>query len=260
MEKIETQLQQTGQKDAIDAIAGGMIHDINNILSSILGFAELAKMGLRNGANVEKDLDEVVNAGLKARALVNQLSEFIRHARIRSMPIEVSLLIKETMKLLRVLLPASIVISFQPGDFKGKILANPVQFHHILIILLVHLSYAMKQQAGQFEICLKNTSLDDKNAQQFIGLKPGKYLQLSIVDRGKGMSAEILERSDAPFLTPECKESDFPGLFLVQGIVREAGGAVSFCKVSESGNIFQILFPKYEKDSDEETNGSIIDY
>ncbi len=95
----------------------------------------LQKWVSKRGANVDKDLDEVLNAGLKARDLVNQILNFIRQAGVQKMPVEVTLLIKETMKLIRALLPASIEISFHSGDFKGKILTDPVQFHHILIIL-----------------------------------------------------------------------------------------------------------------------------
>jgi signal transduction histidine kinase len=260
MEKTETQLQQASQKKAIDAIACGMIHDINNILSSILGFAELAKMDLRSGANVEKDLDEVVKAGLRARDLVSQLKVFIRHAGVRTMPIEVALLIKETMKILRALLPASIGISFHPVDFKGKILADPVQFHHILIIICTNVSHAMKKKNGQIEIRLKDMSHDDKNVQQHIDLKPGKYLQLSIADRRNGMPAEILERNYVSSHMTEPKQGAYPGLFLVQGIVREMGGAISVCNKSERGTILHILFPKYEPESHEEAYVSIIDY
>jgi signal transduction histidine kinase len=74
MEKIETQLQPANQKEAIGTLSRGMIHDLNNILSSIIGFTELAKMGLRSGANVEKDLDEVLKAGLRARDLLSRIS------------------------------------------------------------------------------------------------------------------------------------------------------------------------------------------
>jgi signal transduction histidine kinase len=259
MEKPETQLQQSSQKAAVDAIACGMIHDVNNILSSILGFAELAKMGLSIGANVEKDLDEILNASLRARELVSQLLVFIRRAGIRTMPVAVALLIKETMKLLRALLPAAIEISFHPGDFKGKILVDPVQFHHILIILCMNVSHAMKKKTGQIEIRLKETRLDDKKGNKYIDLKPGRYLQLSVADTGNGMHAEILERMYAPFRTPGW-EGSFPGLFIAQGLAREMGGTVSARKKFEKGTIFHILLPKYVKESEEETYGSITDY
>jgi signal transduction histidine kinase len=254
MEKTETQLQRASQKEAIDAISGEMIHEINNILSSILGYADLAKMGLKTGANVEKDLDQVLNAGLRARALVSQLLDFIRQAGIRTMPIEVALLVKETVKDLRPLLPAAIEIGFHSGDFNGKILADPVQFHRILIILCLNAAHAKKKKSGLIEISLKDKGLSDKNVQQHIDLKSGKYLRLNIADRGNGVPKEILERLSAP------KTDAFPGLSLVQGILREMGGDISVCSRSQKGSIFNIYFPKYEKESGEEAYGAIIDY
>jgi signal transduction histidine kinase len=250
MEKTETQLQQVRQEETVNAIACRMIHDINNILSSILGFGELAKIGLRNGVAVEKDIVEVVNASLRARDLASRLMVFLRHADTRRIPIDVVPLIKETMKLLRAMIPASNEIRFHPGDFKGKILADPVQFQHILIIVCSNVSHAMKKKNGQIEISLKDINHDDKNVQRRIGLKPCKYLQLLITGRTKGMPSEILDRNFAPSSTPECKESANPGLFLVQDMVREMGGAISVWEKPGKGIIFHILFPKYETESD----------
>lgn len=243
----------------MNSLVGRMIHDLNNILSSLLGFAELAKMGLSSGANVEKDLDEVLKASLRARDIVTQISTVIRQSDIRTMPIEITLLIKEAMKLIRDLLPASIQITFQPGGFKGKILADPVRIQQILIILCVNASHAMKKKAGLLEIRLQDMGLDDKSVLQYIDLKPGQYLQLSISDTGNGMTKD-LERIFVPLRAPVHKKGSLPGLSLVQGIVRELGGAISVCDESEKGTIFHVLFPKYEKESDEESNGSIIDY
>ena len=165
------------------------------------------------------------------------------------MPSEVAVLIKESMKLLRTMLPTSIEVRFHPGDFKGKILTDSVQFHQILIIVCTNASHIMKKKAGQIEIRLKETNLDNKNAQQFLDLKPGKYLQLSIGDRANVMSAEIRSRICVPFRTPVCKKCSFPGFSLIQGIVREMGGAISVCNKAEKEIIFHILFPKYEKES-----------
>lgn len=259
MEKTETLLQQATRKAVFDAIAFGMIHDINNILSSILGFAELAKMGFKIGANVEKDLDEVLTASLHARESAGRLSAYIRQAGIRATPVDVVLLIKETLKLLKALLPAAIGFSFHSGEAKGKILADPVQFHHILIILCVNVSHAMGKKAGRLEIYLKDTRHGDKNIPEGIDLKPGQYFQMSIADTGNGMHAEKLERMYAPFRTPDW-EGLFPGLFLAQGLVREMGGAISVCDKFEKGTIFHMLFPKYANESDEAVYGAITDH
>ena len=259
-EKIETQLQQAGQKQAIAALAGGMIHDVNNVLSSVLGFAEFAKRGLSSGANVEKDLDEALKAAIKARNLVSQIETFIRQTGIQKMPIEVTLLIKEAMKFIRALLPASIEISFRPGAFKGIILADPVQFHKILIILCANALHAMKGKAGLLEIRLQDMMLDEKSFLQYIGMKPGQYFQLSIGETGDGMSKETLDRTFDPCGTPASTEGYSPGLSLVQSIAREMDGTISVCNEPEKGTVFYGFFPKYEQESDQESNGSIIDY
>jgi signal transduction histidine kinase len=259
MDKEKTQVQQAGCKTAADDNAGRIIHNLNNILSSILGFAELAKMGLKRGATVDKDLDEVVKAGMKARDLVSRLSDFIHHAGIRNMPFEVSRLVRETMNRLGALLPASIDIRFHGGDVKGEILTDPVQFRHVLMIICIQVSHAMKKKAGRIEILLKDTRLDASSVRQFIDLKPGNYLELRISDRENGKPVEIGERICAPRRIFEYTESDFPQACLVQDMVKEMGGAISVGNESEKGNRFHILFPKYEKESDEAPHGATVD-
>ncbi len=102
----------------------------------------------------------------------------------------------------------------------------------------------MKKNAGLLEIRLKDMGLDDKKVQQHIDLKPGKYLQLSIGDTGNGMPKEILANIFDPLRISACKEGLFPGLSLVQGMVREMGGAISVCNESEKGIHFPYSFPE----------------
>lgn len=255
---IETQLQQASQKEAIAVFSSGMIHDINNILSSVLGFAELAKIGLGSGAAVEKDLDEALKAAKKARDLIGQIEPFMRQVGIRTMPIAVVPFIKGARKLIRALLPASIEIRFHSGSFKGEISADPVQFHQILLILCVNASHAMKKKSGLLEIRLQDVGRDDKVLQS--DLKPGRYLLLSIGDAGEGMPEETIARIFDPLRRSVCTAGSFPGLSLVQDFAGQMGGAISVRDESETGIIFHVLFPKYEKESDEESNGSIINY
>lgn len=256
---IETQLQQASQKEAIAVFSNGMIHDINNIMSSVLGFAELAKIGLGSGAAVEKDLDEALKAAKKARDLIGQIEPFMRQVGIRTMPIAVVPFIKGARKLIRALLPASIEIRFHSGSFMGEISADPVQFHQILLILCVNAAHAMKKKTGLLEIRLQDMGCDDMSALQ-ADLKPGRYLLLSIGDAGEGMPKETFARISDPLRKSACTAGSFPGLSLVQDIAGQMGGAISVCDESETGIIFHVLLPKYEKESDEESNGSIINY
>jgi len=118
----------------------------------------------------------------------------------------------------------------------------------------------MKKKTGQIEIGLKDVNHDAKNVQRHINLEPGEYLQLRITGRTDGMpSSEVLDRTYAPISTSGCMDSAYPGLFLVQDMVREMGGAISAWDKSDKGIICHILFPKYETESDEEAYGSIID-
>jgi two-component system, cell cycle sensor histidine kinase and response regulator CckA len=260
MNITENQLQQAGRKEAVTILAERIIHDLNNTLSSILGFAQLVKMGLSLGANVDEDLDEVLKAGLKARDLVNQIVTFSRQGGVRKTPVEVALLIKAAMKRIRALLPASIEIRFHQGDFKGKILADPVQVQHVLVILCSVVSHAMKEKAGLLEIRLRDMRLDKKHVMRHTGMKPGRYLHMRIGDAGYGMPEDIAAHIFDPVRTSGCGADLFPGLTLVQDTVREMGGAVSACNESENGIVFHILFPEYEMKPDEEANVSIIDY
>jgi two-component system, cell cycle sensor histidine kinase and response regulator CckA len=259
MQKTEHQFQQASQEEAIISLTGRIIHDLNNTLSSILGFAELVKMGLSIGENVDKDLGDILSAGLKARDLVNQLFISNRQVSVQKMSVEITLLIKESIKLIRALLPASIEISFRPGVFKGFILTDPVQFHRILIILCSVVSHTMKEKAGLIEIRLQHMRIGDKTVLQHINLIPGRYLQMSIGDAGHDMPKDTTAHLVVPLSTP-VREDLFPGLSLVRGMVREMGGAIPVCNESEKGTIFHILFPEYEKKSGEESNGSIIDH
>ncbi len=156
------------------------------------------------------------------------------------------------------MLPASIEIRFHSGSFKGEISADPVQFHRILLILCVNASHAMKKKTGLLEIRLQDVGRDEKVLQA--DLKPGRYLLLSIGGAGEGMPKETIARIFDPLHRSACTAGSFPGLSLVQDIAGQMGGAISVCDESETGIIFHVLFPKYEKESDEESNGSIINY
>jgi signal transduction histidine kinase len=118
----------------------------------------------------------------------------------------------------------------------------------------------MKEKAGLIEIRLLEMRIDKKRFPQYIGMRPGQCFQLSIGDTGDGMPKETLERTFVPCGTPANIESYSPGLSLVQRIVREMDGAIFVSNEPEQGTVFQVVFPKYEKESDQESNGSIIDY
>ncbi len=250
--KLEGQLRQAQKMESIGTLAGGIAHDFNNILTSVLGFADLAKMNLATGKDLEKDLDEVIKAGLRARDLVKHILTFSRSSDIQKISIEIRPLIKETLKFLKASLPSTIEVSSDLNVSNSTVMADPTQIHQILMNLCTNASHAMKEKGGVLDLRLKEVDMEDESLHQFKELKRGKYIQLTVADTGDGISKDCIDRIFDPFFTTkEREEGTGMGLSVVHGIVKEMGGAISVYSEPDKGATFQVLFPKYEGEATE---------
>jgi PAS domain S-box-containing protein len=246
-QKLQVQLSQVQKMESIGTLAGGIAHDFNNILSSVLGFTELAKLKALEGKDIENELDEVLKAGLRARDLVKQILMFSRQAEIRREPLEISPLIKETLKFLRASLPTTIEFRHDLAVSGSQVMADPVQIHQIFMNLCTNAAYAMKEKGGVLDIRLAAVELDDQAELDYKGLKRGRYLRLSVTDTGSGIPKEIINRIFDPFFTTkERGEGTGMGLSVVHGIVKDMGGAISVYSDPGIGTTFNILLPRYE--------------
>ncbi|MFH0995194.1 MAG: PAS domain S-box protein [Pseudomonadota bacterium] len=245
--KLEGRLLQSYKMEAIGSLAGGIAHDFNNILSAVLGFAELAKMKLNVGRNIEYELDEILNAGIRARDLVKQILTFSRHAGIKRDPLELAPLIKETLKFLRASLPVTIDIKQNLSVSGSMTIADPTQVHQIIMNLCTNAAHAMKEKGGILAVRLSEVELDDEAELDQKGLKQGRYLHLAVSDTGCGIPKEIVNRIFDPFFTTkERGEGTGMGLSVVHGIVRDMGGSIAVSSEPGKGTAFHVLFPKYE--------------
>ncbi len=244
---LETRLRQSYKMEAIGTLAGGIAHDFNNILSSVLGFAELAKIKLSKGKSIDNELDEVLKAGARARDLIKQILTFSRKSGIQKNPIELTPLIKETLKFLRASLPTIIEIRQDLPSTGSMVMADPTQLHQVLMNLCTNAAYAMKATGGVLDIRLSEVELNDRIELQYKDLPPGRYLRLSVADTGCGISSEIIERIFEPFFTTkERGEGTGMGLAVVHGIIQDLGGAITVYSEPGMGSTFQILLPRYE--------------
>ncbi len=245
--KLEERLQQSYKMEAIGSLAGGIAHDFNNILSSVFGFAELAKMKLEDRANIENELDEILKAGIRARDLVKQILTFSRQAGIKREPMVVAPLIKETLKFIRASLPVTIEIRQEFPVSGSMIIADPTQIHQVIMNLCTNAAHAMKERGGMLDVRLAEVELDDEVEVDFKGLKRGRYLRLSVTDTGSGIPKEIIKRIFDPFFTTkERGEGTGMGLSVVHGIVKEMGGAISVYSDPGIGTTFNIILPLYK--------------
>jgi signal transduction histidine kinase len=245
--QLEHELVQAQKMEAIGTLAGGIAHDFNNILSAILGFTELAQEDCLPESSVAKDLDEVVRAAGRARDLVKQILAFSRQAETEKMPLQASVIVKEIIKLLRSSLPSTIDIRQDIDQDAGLILADPTQIHQILMNLCTNAFHAMEEAGGILSLSLKKKVLSQEDLVGVPLVQPGKFIQLSVEDNGKGVPPEIRERIFDPyFTTKETGKGTGMGLAIVHGIVKSYGGFITCRSQPGEGTVFEIILPSLE--------------
>ena len=252
--KIETQLQQALKMESIGTLAGGIAHDFNNILGIIIGNTELALDDIPEKERARFNLEEIREAGQRAKDVVKQLLSFARKTELEQKPIKLIPVVKDAIKLLRAAIPVNIDIRQNIDNTSDTIFADSTQIHQLIINLCTNATHAMEDTGGILEIGIKNVVLDEVSAALYPDLAAGEYVNLTISDTGSGIRPEIRERIFDPyFTTKEVGKGTGMGLSVVHGIVKNYGGAVSVESELGKGTKFYIHFPVIEKESMIET-------
>jgi len=239
---LREQLAQAQKMEAIGNLAGGIAHDFNNILSSVIGFTELALDDVEKGTNVEDSLQELYAAGKRAKDLVKQILTFARQSDEQLKPLEVDKITKEVLKFIRSSIPSSIEIKYNIKS-DSLIMGNPTQFHQMLMNLCTNAAYAMEDKGGTLEIHLKDISIA-RSTSNTMDLKPGDYIEIKVSDTGPGISPDLIESIFEPYFTTKAPgEGTGMGLAMVQGIVESYGGKVTVDSMLGEGTIFKIYLP-----------------
>jgi PAS domain S-box-containing protein len=245
-EGLQAQLRHSQKMEAIGTLAGGIAHDFNNILAAIMGYTELALLEAGEGS-LRDTLVEVRRASGRAKDLVAHILAFSRQGEMARTPVNVAPIIKETLKMLRASLPATIEIKQTMGQDLGKILADPTQMHQVLMNLCTNAAHAMRETGGVLEIGLTQVQLKEEPVLQTFALEPGSYLRLTVRDTGQGIAPAILDRIFDPFFTTKNRgEGTGLGLSVVHGIVTGHGGGIEVQSALGQGTTFSLYFPVLE--------------
>jgi PAS domain S-box-containing protein len=251
-DRLEAQFQQAQRIDAIGILAGGIAHDFNNILGIILGNSDLANINLPEDNPARNHLDEIRKACLRARDMVQQILTFSRKGEREYKPIQISPIIKESMKFLRASIPSTIEIRHLFSATAETILGDATQINQVLINLCTNAAHAMREKGGILEIRLENVQVDTRMAENLHGLETGKYLRLTVKDTGHGMAPDVLDKVFDPyFTTKNVGEGTGMGLAVVHGIVQTHGGAIALESDQEKGTRFGVYLPLYVGDDSE---------
>ncbi|MCP4672369.1 MAG: response regulator [Desulfobacula sp.] len=254
--EMEKQLRHSQKMEAIGTLAGGIAHDFNNILSSILGYAQLAKMTLDDPGKTQKSLDQMVQGAQRAAGLIQQILTFSKQAEHKKTPLKIFLIVKEAIKFLRSSIPTSIEIQ-DKIDSKASVLADPVQVHQVVMNLCTNAYHSMRDSGGVLMVELSEIEISPLEISSIKSYSPGLYLKLEVKDTGHGMDKETMEKIFDPyFSTKQPDKGTGLGLAVVNGIVKKHNGFIKAHSKINQGSSFQVFWPVIEKQEPFSSNGN----
>jgi two-component system cell cycle sensor histidine kinase/response regulator CckA len=182
---------------------------------------------------------------------VRHILSFSRKSVSERKPVQITSIIKDSLKLLRASIPTAIEIRQNFSCEHDTVLADPIQVNQVLMNLCTNASYAMREEGGVLEVSLKNVDLELGN--EALDLGPGRYVKLSVSDTGPGIDSTIIDRIFDPYFTTKgLGEGTGMGLSVVHGIVKNHDGAVMVKSEPGKGAVFEMFFPLTEAEAEPE--------
>jgi signal transduction histidine kinase len=243
-ERLETQLRQSQKMEAMGTLAGGIAHDFNNILGAILGYGELVQQAVSENTDLRRYIDNVMQAGGRAKLLVERILAFSRSGLSERKPVDVQSVITETLELLA-------AASLAPGvrletrlDAAGAaIVGDATLLHQVTMNLCTNALQAM-EGGGLLTVTLDRVDVAVERPLSHGTLVPDAYLQLCVKDTGNGIPPEVLDRMFDPFFTTKgVGKGTGLGLSLVHGIVADLGGVIDVSTLIGAGTTFTVWLP-----------------
>lgn len=242
--RAEAALQRAQRLEAVGTLAGGVAHDFNNILGAILGFGEMSLRHTRAGSRARRDIQSIMSAGERGRALVERILAFSRSGVGERRPVHVEAVVQEALGLLAPSIPGQVLLETQLRAGRAAMMGDPTQVHQLLTNLATNGLQAMPS-GGRLQVALAPTALRSPRAATTGTVAPGEYIVLSVQDNGCGIDSAIIERIFDPFFTTkEVGTGTGLGLSLVHGIVTELGGAVDVSSRVGAGSRFTVYLPR----------------
>jgi PAS domain S-box-containing protein len=242
--ELERRLRQSQKMQAMGTLAGGIAHDFNNILGAIMGYGQLVADELPAGSQSKADIDEMMAAAQRATNLVHQILTFSRQIEEERQTVDVGVIVKEALKLLRPSLPATIEIRTDVSEEHCSVIADPTQVHQVIMNLCTNAYHAMANISGTLTVTVQPHTIDAMTAESHPGLKRGEYVRLTVSDTGHGIEEENIERVFEPFFTTKpVGQGTGLGLSTVHGIVTSHGGTVSVYSDVGRGTTFHVYLP-----------------
>jgi PAS domain S-box-containing protein len=243
--RLEAQFLRAQRMESIGTLAGGIAHDLNNVLSPILTAVELLQMRLSDESS-QRLLNILHTNAVRGSEMIKQVLSFARGVEGEYIPLQPTHLIKEIIKILADTLPKSIEITFSINPDLWNVSGDSTQLHQVLMNLCVNARDAMPH-GGRLRIEADNVEIDEHYARMSVDAKPGKYVSVAVVDTGIGIPEQNLTKIFDPFFTTkEQGRGTGLGLSTVAGIVRSHGGFINVYSEMGRGAQFKVYLPAIE--------------
>ena len=244
-EKLQLQLNQSQKMESVGRLAGGVAHDYNNMLSIIIGYAEVALTKLAPEDPLYNDITEILEAGKRSSDITRQLLAFARQQTIAPKKIDLNDNIENMLKMLKRLIGEDIDLAWRPGMAVWPVNIDPSQIDQILANLCVNARDAITG-VGQITIETKNIIIDGEYCSVHAGFFPGEFVMLAVSDNGSGIAPELRDKVFEPFFTSKSLHKGTGlGLSTVYGIVKQNNGFINLYSEPEKGTTIKIYLPRY---------------
>ncbi len=243
--RLEAQLQQAQKMESVGRLAGGVAHDFNNMLSVILGRAEIALDSVDPASPLHADLHEIRTAAKRSADLTRQLLAFARKQTVAPRVLDLNEAVAGSLKMLGRLIGEDIHLEWLPGPDLWRVKIDPAQIDQILANLCVNSRDAITG-VGTISIGTDNSCVDDRDESDQSASVSGEFVKLMVGDNGCGMEKETLGQIFEPFFTTKgVGKGTGLGLASVYGAVKQNGGFIKVRSTPGSGTKFTIFLPRY---------------
>jgi two-component system, cell cycle sensor histidine kinase and response regulator CckA len=243
--KLEAQLLQAQKMESVGRLAGGVAHDFNNMLSVIMGYAELALGKVNPTESLQADLAEIITAAERSAKIIRQLLAFARKQTVAPKVLNLNRTVMGSLKMLERLIGEEIRLNLRPNPDLWPVKVDPSQIDQILANLCINARDAISG-VGEITIVTGNASFDLDHCTAHAGILAGEYVRLAVRDDGCGMDKETLAHIFEPFYTTKgVGKGSGLGLAMVYGAVQQNNGFIDASSEPGKGTTVTIYLPRY---------------
>jgi len=239
--RAEEVLRMRASMEATALLAGGVAHDLNNLMAAVLGNAELLALEFHDRPHTLDSLDVILTSAQMAGRLAQELLAFAQGGRHQSVVVNLNTAVKQVLGVQTKLLPTGVTLTPHLAPDLLNVEADPAQMDQVLLNLTLNAIEAV-DGPGEITITTQNMDVDAKFAETHLGLKPGPHIMLSVSDTGHGMTAEVLSQVFKPFFSTKAQGRGL-GLAAVYGIVKNHGGYVAADAKAGEGTTLTAYLP-----------------